>query len=180
MKNIESTYFRILSIAPSSRGFGFAVLKGQEKLIDWGVKSIKGKKNKNARTVEKVKEAILQHVPEVIVLEDASSKESRRSARIRALGKKIVALAKSLDVKVVLFSRAQVRKAFFADGQGTKHALAEILAERFPQELAFRLPPKRRAWTSEDSRMDIFDAVALALVFSLKKKANSLAVDNIY
>jgi hypothetical protein len=55
-------------------------------------------------------------------------------------------------------------RGFFADGCGTKHALAEIIAERFPKELGFRLPPKRRAWMSEDSRMDIFDAVALALM----------------
>jgi hypothetical protein len=63
-----------------------------------------------------------------------------------------------------LFSRQQVRRVFFADGQGTKHALAEILAKRFPEELGFRLPPKRRPWMSEDYRMDLFDAVALALM----------------
>jgi hypothetical protein len=58
---------------------------------------------------------------------------------------------------------------FFAEGQGTKHALAEMLAGRFPEELASRLPPKRRPWMSEDYRMDIFDAVALALTFWVKK-----------
>jgi hypothetical protein len=50
------------------------------------------------------------------------------------------------------------------DDPGTKHALAEIIAERFPEELGFLLPPKRRDWMSQDSRMDIFDAVALALM----------------
>ena len=66
--------------------------------------------------------------------------------------------------------REQVRRVFFANGQGTKHALAEILAKRFPEELGFRLPPKRRPWMSEDYRMDIFDAVALALIFFYSKK----------
>ena len=42
--------------------------------------------------------------------------------------------------------------------------MAEILVKRFPEELGSRLPPKRRPWMSEDSRMDIFDAVALALM----------------
>jgi len=28
-----------------------------------------------------------------------------------------------------------------------------------------RLPPKRRPWMSEDPRMDIFDAVSLAVAF---------------
>jgi hypothetical protein len=42
---------------------------------------------------------------------------------------------------VALFSREQVRRVFFADGRGTKHALAEILAKKFPEELGSRLPP---------------------------------------
>jgi hypothetical protein len=46
--------------------------------------------------------------------------------------------------------------------------LAEILATRFPEELAPRLPPKRKPWISEDYRMDIFDAVALAIVLITK------------
>jgi hypothetical protein len=49
--------------------------------------------------------------------------------------------------------------------KGTKHVVAEVIAQRFPEELGFRLPPKRRAWMSEDSRIDIFDAAALALAY---------------
>ena len=36
-----------------------------------------------------------------------------------------------------------------------------MLAMQFPDELASRLPPKRKPWKSEDGRMDIFVAVAL-------------------
>jgi hypothetical protein len=59
----------------------------------------------------------------------------------------------------------QLQQIYFADGRGTKHALAEIIAKRFPGELASRLPPKRKPWMSEDYRMSIFDAVALVLAF---------------
>ncbi|MGH7993063.1 MAG: hypothetical protein ACREDQ_06080 [Limisphaerales bacterium] len=52
--------------------------------------------------------------------------------------------------------------------KGTKQALAERLALKFPVELGSRLPPKRRAWMSEDPRMDIFDAVGLATVYWAK------------
>jgi len=162
MKKMSPKFFRILAIAPSTRGFGFAVLEGQEKLVDWGVKSIK--KDKNIGAIAKVEEMIAHYQPDTIVLEDHSAKHSRRSARIQALSKRIIAVAKSRNVTVALFSREQVRRAFFADGQGTKHALAEILAVRFPQELGSRVPPKRRPWMSKDSRIDIFDAVALALL----------------
>ena len=37
MKKIQPKHFRILAIAPSTRGFGFAVLEGQDTLVDWGV-----------------------------------------------------------------------------------------------------------------------------------------------
>ncbi|MEI6076398.1 MAG: hypothetical protein WCS94_12525 [Verrucomicrobiota bacterium] len=50
--------------------------------------------------------------------------------------------------------------------KGTKQELAELLARRFPDELASRLPPKRKVWMNPDDRMDIFDAVALAVAFN--------------
>src|SRR5260221_5910191 len=162
MKKIFPKYPRILAIAPSSRGFGFAVVEGLDMLADWGVKSIKG--NKNAGCVEKVAEMIAHYQPDVIVLEDTSVKPFHRSTRIRALGKRIVAVAKRNGTAVTMFSRTQVRQAFFIEGQGTKQAIAEFLAQKYPEELGSRLPPKRRPWMSEDYRMDIFDAVALALI----------------
>jgi Holliday junction resolvasome RuvABC endonuclease subunit len=159
---ILQQYPRILAIAPSTKGFGYAVLEGDKMLVDWGVKSVKG--DKNSRSIEKVEELIAHYEPQVLVLEDTVAKGSRRSARIQALTKRVIVLAEGRSIKVAMFSQKQVRRVFCGDGCGTKHALAEIIAERFPEELGFRLPAKRRAWTSEDSRMDIFDAVALALM----------------
>ena len=163
---------RILAIAPSTRGFGFAVLDGKETLVDWGVKSVNG--NKNAQSLEKVEGLIAYYLPEVIIMEDHSAKNSRRSSRIRELGRQIISAGSNRKIRVRLFSRQRVRRMFFADGEGTKHALAEILAKRFPEELGPRLPPKRRPWTSEDYRMDIFDAVALVLVFRQRKSARQI------
>jgi Holliday junction resolvasome RuvABC endonuclease subunit len=167
MNQINPKHFRILTIAPSTRGFGFVVLEGQETLVDWGVKTVKG--DKNIQSLKKVEELIAHYQPGVLVLEDASAKYSRRSPRIRKLSQQIIKMAVARKVSVKLFSRDQVMKTFIADGQGTKHALAEIIAKRFPEELGSRLPPKRKPWMSEDSRMNIFDAVALVLAFRLKK-----------
>ena len=161
MKTIPS-HPRILAIAPSSRGFGYAVVEGYDALVDWGVKEIK--KDKNAGAVARLKDMIRLHEPEVFVLEDAGAKGSRRHLRIRALAKRMVALARHLDVPVMLFSRAKVRKAYFADGKGTKDALARIILEKYPDDLSSWMPPRRKLWTSEDSRMGIFEAVALALL----------------
>jgi Holliday junction resolvasome RuvABC endonuclease subunit len=159
-------HYRVLAIAPSIRGFGFAVIEGRDTLVDWGVKTVQG--NKNANSLRKVEELIAHYQPGVLVLQDTEN--SRRSARIKALSRKIIAMAATRNVSVKLFSQEQVRRTFFDDGKGTKHAVAEILAKRFPEELASRLPPKRKPWMSEDYRMNIFDAVALALMFRLKKK----------
>ncbi|KAF0181113.1 MAG: hypothetical protein FD161_419 [Limisphaerales bacterium] len=166
MNETQSKHHRILAVAPSTKGVGFAVLEGRDTLVDWGVKSVTG--NKNANSLAKVKELITQYQPGVLVLEDTSTKDSRRAPRIKALSRKIIALAATHKVSVKVFSQEQVRAAFFADGQGTKHAIAEILAQRFPEELGSRLPPKRKPWMSEHYQMDIFDAVALALVLRLK------------
>jgi hypothetical protein len=48
---------------------------------------------------------------------------------------------------------------------GDKFAVAQMLAQMFPVDLETRLPPKRRPWMSEDPRMNIFDAVDLAIAF---------------
>jgi hypothetical protein len=58
-----------------------------------------------------------------------------------------------------------LRGALLGDVKGTKHEMAELLAQKFPAELAARMPRKRRAWENEDGRMDMFDAVGLAVVF---------------
>src|SRR5258705_10069488 len=168
MKRTIPKYPRILAIAPSTRGFGFALVEGLNTLVDWGVKSLA--RDKNIGSIAKVTAMIAHYQPDVMVVENTSIKPFRRSPRIRALSKRIMRLAESRGVTVISFSREQVRRTSFPDGQGTKYALAEIIAKRFPDELGSRLPPKRRPWMTEDSRMAIFDAMALVLAFRLKRR----------
>jgi hypothetical protein len=159
-------YHRILAIAPSWRGFGFAVFEGENTLVDWGVKSVEGEKNKEC--IKKLGKMMAHYRPDILALEDFDAKGSRRSARIRALGSEIIELVRKDGGSVAQISRDQVMETFFEDGDGTRYAIAGILARRFPEELGSRLPPKRRPWKSEDYRMSIFDAVALALVERLR------------
>lgn len=166
MRHPHPKHLRILAVAPSTRGFGFAVFEGQGVLVDWGVKSVQG--DKNRLSLVKAEEMIRHYQPEVIVLEDLAGEDCRRSTRIRTLSRRLVALAARLKVRVEVLARDQVKRTFFAEGEGTKHALAEIIAQHFPEELGSRLPPKRKPWKSEDCRMDIFAAVALALAFRLQ------------
>jgi hypothetical protein len=163
MTHSRQKFVRILAIAPSTRGFGFAVLE-QGKLVDWGVKSVKG--DKNLASLVRVEKMIHLYNPSVLVLQNCSDVSVRRSTRIQILAQRILELAAGQKLRVKLLTNEQVKRIVFGNGLGTKHALAEILAQRFPDELGHRLPPKRRPWMSEDYRMDIFDAVALAVAVS--------------
>src|ERR1039458_6940816 len=91
------TYPRILAIAPSTKGFGYAVSEGHKMLVHWGVKSVKG--DKNAGAIEKVEDMIARYNPQVMVLEDTASKESRRSLRIKKLTKRLVAVAEKRTIR---------------------------------------------------------------------------------
>ena len=160
MTSPNPNYRRTLAIAPSTRGVGYAVMEGFDTLVDWGLKPVK--RDKNAQSLLKVKELIALYQPELLVLSNTGTKTSRRASRIKALTKRLVRFAKDEMVMVALYTQEQVRKSFFAEGLGTKHELASLLAQRYPDELGNRLPPKRKPWQSEHSNMDIFDAVGLA------------------
>jgi Holliday junction resolvasome RuvABC endonuclease subunit len=160
---------RVLAIDPSTRGFGFAILEGPEKLIDWGVKETK--KNKNRMTLKLVADLIERYQPSMVVVEDYQEKGSRRSQRVSELINDISKLASNRKIRVRSVSRAKVKLAFAESGASNKHEIETAIAGRF-QELAPRLPRFRKPWMSEDYRMSIFDAVALAIAFFQFQKEN--------
>jgi len=150
---------RVLGIAPSSRGFGFAVMTKGRVLVDWGVKVVKSG-GKNERCLSRAAELIEIYEPSMILIGDHS--KGGRSGRIQDLAREIAALAGENGIEVKLFSRKQVNLKILRTEAGTKHQLATSLAGRYGEQLSFRLPAKRRPWESEAYQMDIFSAVALA------------------
>jgi hypothetical protein len=165
---IKDKTVRILSVAPLSRGFGYAVMEDPSMLVACGNKVFNH--DKNIRALAWVEKFIRFYQPDVLVLPDVNAADTRRASRIKTLHQKIGALARTYQLKLRLISVTEVRAQLLGSAKGTKQALAEALAAKFPVELASRLPPKRRPWMSEDPRMDIFDAVGLAVVFWPKGK----------
>jgi Holliday junction resolvasome RuvABC endonuclease subunit len=161
-KNQTSTQFRSLAVSLSSRGFGYAVMEGDNALIAYGKMIFN--KDKNARTMVHLEKLIARNQPDILVLPDVNAKGTFRAPRIKELHRKVVALARKHKLKVVKISARELRNALLGNQEGTKQEMAELLAKQFPDQLASRLPPKRKSWQSEDNRMDIFDAVALACV----------------
>ena len=161
-----SKQVRILAVALTARGFGYCVMEDQV-MLECGRKGAKG--NKNAQAVSKIEKLMNQFLPDVLVLQDVDAAKYRRAPRIKALHRQVVWMAEKHKCKATLFSGTQLRITLLGDAKGTKHGMAEMIARKFPHELGKRLPPIRRAWDNEDGRMDIFDAVGLALVFWASK-----------
>ena len=166
MNQTMSKQVRIFAIALTARGFGYCVTE-DEAILECGYKGARG--NKNAKSVSKIEKLMRQFLPDVVVLQDVYAEGCYRAPRIKALHRKIVGLAANHKCKVKLFSGNQLRDALLGDVKGTKHEMAELLARKYPVELAGKLPPKRRPWENEDGRMDMFDAVGLVAVFWMKR-----------
>ena len=141
-------------------------MEGQKAIIECGRRVADG--DKNVQSLAKMKKLLSFYQPGVLVLQDVEAKGSRRHPRIKTLNRQIKRVAEKHKIKVKLISGKQLRTLLLGNPRGTKQEMAETLAVQFPDELASRLPPKRKPWKSEDSRMDIFDAVALALALRLK------------
>lgn len=153
---------RVLAIDITSRGFGFAVLERQDRLLDWGVKQVKRNKQAGCRSL--MARLIQLYQPEVLIVENCDAQGSKRCQRVKQLVESLCEQAKERELESCRISPNTVRSVFSPVGADTKYAIARVIAKRIP-ELAFRLPPVRKPWMSEDYRMSFFDAVAFALTY---------------
>lgn len=157
---------RVLAVDPTNKGFGFAVLEGPSRLIDWGVKRTQAS-NRNAAIIAAVVQLIHWYEPGVLAVEDCECCGSRRRERVQQLALDLHALAGRVNLKCACIPWTDVRRVVGGGGDATKEQIAGRLVERFP-ELARHLPPHRKAWMSPDVRLSIFTAVALALHTSVR------------
>ena len=170
MRRPDPKRHRLLAIALSSRGLGYAVIEGEKFLVDYGNMSVKG--DKNRQCLARTKRLFELYLPDLLVLQDVTAKGSHRAPRIKTLNQQIIETASKRRLRVALFSGKQLRNILLGNIRGTKYEVAQLLAKRFPDELTLRLPPKRRPWESADARMDTFDAVALAVAFRMREGGN--------
>ncbi len=122
----------------------------------------------------KIQDLIEFYEPEVVIMEDYAEKRSRRCTRIQALLKNIAQLAEEKGITNYRVPRTEIRSFYSRFGARTKHERAKLIAEQFP-EFELQLPPPRKIWMSEDPRMSIFEAAALALAYWYGKKEEKKA-----
>ena len=151
---------RTLAVDLASRGFGYAILDAKGRLVDWGFRRVRG--DKAAESMSRIMDLLEWYAPEILVHEDCDATTSRRAPRIRALAREVRRMAKAVEVRVMSVSWQHVRAVFGRSARATKDQIAARVAHLYPI-MSRHLPPKRKIWMSEDERMNMFDAVALAL-----------------
>jgi Holliday junction resolvasome RuvABC endonuclease subunit len=163
---------RIVSIDPTSHGFGFVVLEGATRLVDWGHASVRP--CNNSRCLERIAELISWYHPDIVVIEDVRAPQSRRRTRVSQLLTSVSEYVTASKARIIHVSTHSMRRLFAEEGLFTKDEIAHAVAHEFP-ELSNRIPPRRRIWMSEDERSSIFDALALALTFFHGETAEEIA-----
>ena len=155
----EKSTKRVLGIDPYSSGVGFAVVEEGIGLVDWGLRNTR--KPDNRKAISAIAKLIDRFKPDILALEDWEAAGARRCERIETL-LNLIATGKWEGLRVRLVSLREIRALGPLPDTSTKYGRASFFAEQFPELHAF-LPPIRKPWMSEDSRMSIFDAVAFAV-----------------
>jgi len=153
----------VTAIYLNSRGFAFVLFEGELAPRNWGTIEARGK-DKQERVLSRIDGLLSRYKPDVVVLQDTAQGGTDRPHRIRRLNETIAETAEKHGFPVSSFSRAEVREHFAYLGSVTKDTIAAAIAKHIPALERF-LPPPRKVWKSEDARMGIFDAAALALTF---------------
>lgn len=148
---------RTVSVDPSSRGFGFAVLENGRLLVDWGVAVVNDQTE--GHLVARFQALVDRYAPRSIAFECVN--ESRRGARCRQRILTLEEHCQARSIAVIRIKRAQLRMIF--GDFSNKHQIAVTIAQKFPELLPI-LPPQRKPWMTENPRMKVFGAVALGLV----------------
>ena len=144
--------------------FGFVVLEGPDRLLDWGQKNFRQGVNTVKIPARKKIAALLDEFsPGAVVLKKCSSDRNRKRA---TLCQHILRQAQLRRIPVRIISPEEVKTAFTGHGLN-KYKIASAVALRFP-ELAPRLPEKHKIWKPEDYRLSIFDAASLGIAYFAK------------
>ncbi|MGH7593188.1 MAG: hypothetical protein ACRELE_04990 [Gemmatimonadales bacterium] len=163
--DMKRTSLRLLAIDLTAKGFGFALLDRRRGLLDWGFCTVLAADDETFSA--RLHARIDRGQPTVLVVENFAVTKGRENAlRRRDL---IMKIATERQLGMCHVSRIIVRRIL---GVRTGAETARTLVDRFP-ELRSRMPAVRKPWTSEDERMHIFDALALALVVMSPDEANA-------
>jgi len=144
----------VATIYPYSEGFGYALIQGAQKLLDYGSAVFRPVSNK--KSLRRIRSFLDRSNLDVLVLRDESAKGFKGSQRTKQLLADIRIIAHEMDIFVVNYSRRHIQEAFHEYGVRTKYDIAKHLVQRIPN-LGLYLPPRRKRWGSENYKMAMFE-----------------------
>ena len=151
----------ILAVYPNVNGLGYAVFERHLGPVDWGMKT--ARKSKHATMLRHAAWLMRLFSPAAIIL-PVRTTVMAGSRRLQKIAVEIEKLATSCGTAVYWYSRTDIKAAFAQYGAESKDAIARAIAGLLP-EFEQHVPPVRKIWMSEDYRMVLFDAVALAMTY---------------
>jgi hypothetical protein len=151
----------VLALYPNMSGLCYAVFEGKLKIVDWGIKTARKAKGS---ALELHAQLLMEIFGPVSIILPTRRAVTRGSGRLQMVIANSEKSAKEYGISVYFYSRADIQEYFTRYGARSKDAIARVIVDLLP-EFAQHLPPPRKAWMSEDYRMGLFDAVALAMVY---------------
>jgi hypothetical protein len=143
--------------------FGFVVLEGPTRLLDWGVRWF-GDGTLRSTVSDRITTLLRFYRPYVVVVRSRTYYSASRSNRFAKIVDTIRAEARRNSTKFKVLNPRRVRDHFASNGPATKHAIASAIARQFA-ELSWKLPNPRKPYQSEAPAMVIFDAAANGIAF---------------
>ena len=151
----------VLAVHSFSRGFAYVLAEGPLSPVDWAVREVR-KRDRNSHCLSLIADLVNRHEPHAVVLRQLET--TTRLKRIVRLEQLIANMATARGIEVHHLERMQVRATFSSIGAVSRYEVAQAIASEV-HAFTHRLPRPRKVWESEDSRMYLFDAAALAMTF---------------
>jgi hypothetical protein len=151
----------VLALYPNMKGLWYVVFEERLRTIDWGIKQVRKKKGADFERYAQWLMNVFSPARIVLPMRLAVTVESGRLQKVAA---NIEELATAYGISVHFYSRAEIQAHFMQYGTKSKDEIARVIVGVLP-EFGQHLPPRRKKWMSEDYRMGLFDAVALAMVY---------------
>jgi hypothetical protein len=159
---------KTLGLAIRARWLGFAEIDDDGVLLDWGMIFYQRRNAHQLKSARARLEALITRMhPLCIARVRARLEVNEQLTSVRSLLRFLRGIASRESIEIKSVSRAELRATLLSGVLRNKNEIAFAVARIFP-ELAWRLPPERKLWTKEDSRMALFDAVAGALALQRK------------
>lgn len=153
-KQSRNSVTRILAVDLHPRSFGYVVMAGTDRLLDWGVKRSDLRRPKQHLEVlvrKRFRLLLAFWRPDVVVSRFGEQKRKTIQTLLKGLRR---------QAKGIPFFPIKTR-----DRNGsTKHERASMIAQQFP-EIGWKLPAERKVWESEHYSMSIFEAADIALTY---------------